>query len=147
MDAAALAMEARNRYGTWRAAAEATGVDHATLWRMAHGVGEPEAINVRRLTLALKGETMQDNYGYQVVEGRDAVIDAMIAENARLTGELAAAQQEIERLRAQVPPAEVVKAMRLLSGYGMPGSERYERAQRTVGAWLERQPKGEHNAN
>lgn len=106
MDAAALAMEARNRYGTWRAAAEATGVDHATLWRTAHGVGEPEAINVRRLTPALKGETMQDNYGYQVVEGRDAVIDAMIAENARLTGELAECRAALAAAEARAERAE-----------------------------------------
>ena len=58
MDAVTLAGDAWLKYGTLRAASEATGVSASSLWRMAHGIGTPEDINVRRLEAALRGETM-----------------------------------------------------------------------------------------
>ena len=114
MDATELAQDAKARWGTWRAAAEATGVDHATLWRMAHGIGTPEAINVRRLEAALKGETMQDDYGNQVVasegdgpEPDDYPFDAWYLELAEmdvdtLRSEYRACYDEAKQLRAEV---------------------------------------------
>lgn len=62
-----------------------------------------------------------DNYGVQVVEGRDKVIDALCAEVealraqvAELEARLAAAEQRAEKAEAQATSPEVGAAIRFL---------------------------------
>lgn len=109
MNATALAKEAIARHGSYRAAAAATGVDHATLWRMAHGVGVPEDHIVRRLEAAPgKGKPSMPIEEYAF--GLEDEIKGLKAENARLAGELAECRAALAAAEARAERAEQAHA-------------------------------------